>query len=161
MEVKTNGRLDIIHNSCFTHSDKLHVSDPISFRQPLTGNWSDNKLSILFFSQQNQKTLQNGIRAGVYKLSNGVFNIGEQSYDELKIIMRSIFLQYSKNNKKNITAQVKGLNDLVLDYAVKQVHGEAEAYMKYKFDVSTLAMPMDRPNMNHIDSKELKFQERY
>ena len=162
MDNKTNGRVDIIYNnSCFTHSDRIPAKEPASFREALTGTWDNTKLSVLFFSQENQKIIQNGIRAGVYKLSNGLYNIGEQDYDVLKIIMRSTFLQYSANNEKNITKQVEELNKLVLDYCVKQVHGEAQGYIQYKFDSSTLAVPLSYPIMSQVDSKELIYQTRY
>ena len=53
-------------------------------------------LSDTFFSSQNIQLLQNSIRAGVYNMSNGKFTIGPQDCDTLKIIMRSIFLQYAQ-----------------------------------------------------------------
>ena len=37
------------------------------------------------------------------------------------------------------------LNKLVLDYAIPQVLGEVESYVKYKHDVSTLAVPLQSP----------------
>ena len=58
--------------------------------------------------------------------------------------MRSIFLQHSKNRMDNITQQVEELNKLVLDYCIPQICSEAKGYMKYKRDVSTLAVPLSR-----------------
>ena len=57
-----------------------------------------------------------------------------QDPDVLKIIMRSIFKQYSKNNAQDISTkqQIEALNKLVLDYAIPQVYGSAQGYMKYK-----------------------------
>ena len=95
----------------------------------------------------NIDILQNGIRAGVYNRSNGNYLIGTQNCDELKIIMRSIFLQNAKNVSTNIPEQITALNKIVLDYAIHQVYGEAEGYMKYKRDASTLAMPLEPPVM--------------
>lgn len=158
---KSNGRVDLTMNSCFTHSDRIPAKTPASFRTALTGNWCDTKLSVLFFSQENQKILQNGIRAGVYKKSKNLFKIGEQNYDELKIIMRSIFLQYSKNDKKNITEQIKELNDLVLDYSINQIYGEAKSYVQYIHDASTLVTPLSRPITDNNNDKELIFKPRY
>ena len=59
--------------------------------------------------------------------------------------MRSIFLQNSRNLPGNIQMQINELNKHVLDYAIPQIIGEAEAYIKYKNDVSTLAVPLTRP----------------
>jgi hypothetical protein len=60
-------------------------------------------------------------------------------------IMRSIFLQNSLNLKCNIKGQIKTLNQLVLNYCVPQIYGELKGYIKYKEDISTLAVPMARP----------------
>ena len=173
MDNRTNGRIDIINidkpkvdnnelqNSCFTHSDRIPTKEPVSFREALTGNWSNTKLSDLYFSKENIQIIQNGLRAGVYKKSNGSYVIDEQNHDELMIIMRSIYLQYSRNDFDNITEQIKGLNDLVLEYAINQVYGEAQGYMQYKFDASTIAMPLSTPIMEIKNDKQLEFKPRF
>ena len=45
----------------------------------------------------------------------------------------------------NITEQIVELNKIVVDYCVPKLCSEASAYIKYKNDVSTLAVPMQRP----------------
>jgi hypothetical protein len=104
------------------------------------------------------KIVQNGIRAGVYNKSNGHYVIGEQNCDELQIIMRSIFLQFSKNLAIDIPGQIQKLNDLVLNYAVNQVYGEAEGYMKYKRDASTLVVPLSTPILSYSNDKQLELK---
>ena len=99
----------------------------------------------LFFDKNNIGLLQNNLREGVYKLSKGRYSIGTQNEDTLKIIMRSIYLQSALNQPTNIAGQISTLNQLVLDYAVPQICGEAEGYLKYKNAVSTLAVPMATP----------------
>ena len=89
--------------------------------------------------------IQNGIRAGVFKMSNGRYSVGPQDETNLQIIMRSTFLQNARNNPNNITEQINELNNLVLKYCVPNVFNEATAYIKYKNDVSTLAVPNSRP----------------
>ena len=154
----SNGRVDILGpntSSVFSLSDKIPVTKCASFRDAMTGNWYDTALSDAFFSQNNIQILQNGIRAGVYNRSNQQYLIGEQSCDELKIIMRSIFLQSSKNLATNISQQIHELNKLVLDYAIKQVYNTCEAYMKYKRDASTLVVPLDTPILSRTNDKQL------
>ena len=123
----------------------MNYNDVTSYRDALNGNWSDNMLSQAFFSAQNITIIQNAIRAGVYRRSNGRFNVGPQDPTNLKIVMRSIFLQYAANSPDDIKGQVEGLNQMVLDYCIPNVYNEAVAYMKYKNDVSTLAVPEARP----------------
>tara|TARA_B110000208_G_C11554639_1_gene352997 strand:- start:450 stop:677 length:228 start_codon:yes stop_codon:yes gene_type:complete len=69
--------------------------------------------------------------------------------------MRSIFLQNSTNLRENIKGQVRELNKIVLDYAVKQVYGEAQGYVQYKKDVSTLVVPMSLPIFSKTNDKQL------
>jgi hypothetical protein len=161
MNANANGRVDILGDKApdiFQLYDRVPVNNKItSYRQALTGNWENNMVSKAFFSAANIQIIQNGIRAGVYKLSNQRFLIGQQDLDTLKIIMRSIFLQHSLNNIKNITQQIEGLNKLVMNYSVPQIIGEAEGYVKFKNDVSTMAMPMDRPTSTYSSNTlELK-----
>ena len=147
--MQANGRVDILNYNPY---DRFSLHDRIptgqrstSYRAALTGNWNDSLLSNTFFNAGDVRILQNGIKAGVHNLSSGRFTIGDQNEDTLKIIMRSIFLQHSINLPDHITKQVEALNKIVLDYCVPQVYGEAQGYMKYKNDVSTLVVPLSNP----------------
>jgi len=143
-----NGRVHIMGANApdpFLLYDKIPVRNNTSYNDALQGNWTENALSKAFFDKKNIQTLQNGLREGVYELSKGRYVIGQQNEDTLKIIMRSTFLQSSLNQPTNISGQLQALNQLVLNYAVPQVCGEAESYIKYKSDVSNLAVPMTRP----------------
>ena len=158
----TNGRVDILSpntNLLFAMTDRQSVTQGTDFRDAMIGNWYDTKLSLVFFSKENIKILQNGIRVGVYNKSNQQYLIDNQNEDELKIIMRSIFLQNSKNLATNIAEQITQLNRLVLDYAIVQVYGETEGYMKYKRDASTLVVPLALPMLSTMkSSKQLELK---
>jgi hypothetical protein len=145
----SNGRININgpnKGDIFQLYDKIPVNENISnYNDALKGNWNKNTLSIAFFSAENIQILQNALRAGVYKSSKNRFLIGIQNEDTLKIIMRSVYLQNSRNQSENITEQISALNKIVTDYCVPKLLGEAEGYLKFKNDVSTLAVPMTRP----------------
>jgi hypothetical protein len=131
------------------------VNQCVGYRDATVGNWYDTQLSTSFFSAENIRILQNGIRAGVYNKSGGKYSVGDQSCDELKTIMRSIFLQYSRNRAREIPKQIAALNHQVLAYAVPHVCAEAEAYLKYARDASSLATPMSRPVQSNTNDKQL------
>jgi len=155
-----NGRVDIKTpntSDLFMMYDKIPAHQCSTFRNPTEGLWDDTNLSMVFFSQANIQIIQNGLRASVYKKSNGQYFIGEQDCDSLKIIMRSIFLQYSANQPHHISEQVENLNKMVLDYCIEQVYSEAQGYMKYLNDVSTLAIPIAHPVMADNTDRELVF----
>tara|TARA_B100000524_G_scaffold116317_1_gene56875 strand:- start:3 stop:500 length:498 start_codon:yes stop_codon:yes gene_type:complete len=155
----SNGRVDILQpdpSLQFSLYDKIPCdSKSTEYRDALKGNWKESPLSLTFFSAQNIQILQNGIRAGVYNLSKGHFTISPQCTDTLKIIMRSVFLSYSANKPNNISSQVSALNQIVLDYCIPQVYGEAQGYMKYLEDASTLVVPIDRPVQDDVNDKTL------
>lgn len=157
-EKVSNGRVDIFTpktKDLFQMYDKIPVNQCVTLRNPTEGLWDNTILSDTFFSKENIQIIQNGIRAEVYKKSNGKYVIGNQECETLKIIMRSIFLQYSANQPDNIKGQVEQLNKMVLDYCVPQVYGEAQGYQKYIVDASTMYTPMAPPIMTSNNDKQL------
>lgn len=153
-----NGRIDIktpTTSSLFKLYDKIPANQCATFRSPTEGVLENTDLSRVYFSCDNIEKLQNGIRNGVYQKSNGQYVIGPQDMDTLKIIMKSVFLQNSKHRQTGINEQVQELNKYVLNYCINQIYGEAQGYMKYIEDVSTLAVPMSNPVTEH-NEKELQ-----
>ena len=142
--MKSNGRIDLLHapNPISLYDKPIYTS---SYNDAMIGNWADTPLSIAFFSQENQQILQNGIRAGVYKMSGNKSIISQQSNSNLKIIMRAIFLEHSKNNYTNIRNQIEVLNQHVLKYSIPRIYGETQGYLKYLQDASTLVVPLSNP----------------
>jgi hypothetical protein len=135
--------------------DKIPANQCATFRNPTEGLWDDTDLSRAFFSKQNIQILQNGIRAGVFNKSNGQYVIGPQDCDSLQVVMRSVFLQNSANQPNNITEQIVQLNKLVLNYCIQQVYSEAQGYLTYMNDVSTLVVPLSNPIMTSNNDREL------
>ena len=157
----TNGRIDIISptlNNQFELSDKIPVHTTAAFRDAMTGNWMNTPLSLAYFSSQNINILQNNIRKGVFDKSNGEFIIGMQDEDELKIIMRSVFLQNSINLETNIREQLRDLNALVESYAIDQIYKEAISYLKYKRDASNMYALLALPSNSSTRGKTLELQ---
>ena len=161
MNKKNNGRIDIKSpntNNLFKMYDKMPVNQCATFRDPTEGLWTQTPMSQAFFSQQNILIIQNGIRAGVYKMSNQQYLIAPQDCDSLKIIMRSVFLQHSLNKPNEYQSQIVELNKIVLDYCVKQVYSEAQGYVKYIDDASTLVVPIAHPVLSSTNDKQLELK---
>lgn len=157
----TNGRINILgpQMNQFSLYDKISTSKQCeTFHDAMTGNFTDSTLSRLYFSKQNIEIIQNSIRAGVYEVSNHQYLIDNQNCDTLKIIMRSIFLQSSTNLPNNIREQIEALNNLVVEYCVKQIYSEAQSYINYKHDVSTMYTPIDRPVQADYNNKTLELK---
>ncbi len=157
-----NGRVNIIdipYEVQFQMQEKIAVRNKSTeYRDALHGMIEDTLLSKLYFSEENIQIVQNGLRAGVYKMSENKYVVAPQNMDTLKIIMRSIFLQYAEHDENNITAQISKLNNLVLEYAVPNVYNEVEGYIKYRRDQSTLVTPIDLPQQSDRDYKQLELR---
>ena len=76
---------------------------------------------MCFFSNSNLQIIQNAIRHNIWLRSNKQFVIGNQSETQLEIVMRSIYLQYSKNQDNNIKEQILRLNELVLKHCIHNI----------------------------------------
>jgi hypothetical protein len=148
----SNGRVNIINktqgpdiSNLFAMYDKIPANQCTTFREPTLGQWDETQLSKAYFSKENIQIIQNGIRAGVYDKSNKQYTVAPQDCEVLKIIMRSVFLQHAANQPDNISGQIEQLNKIVLDYCIFHVYSEAQSYVKYLHDVSTLAVPLATP----------------
>ena len=158
MNKVSNGRIDIQSpdtKSLFNMYDKIPAHQCTTYRNPLEGQWDDSTLSNAYFSKENIQIIQNGIRAGVYKQSNNQYVVAPQDCDSLKIVMRSIYLQYSANLPGNISGQIEALNQMVLNFCIQQVYSEAKGYMKYLSDASNMYVPIAHPVLAKDDDKEL------
>lgn len=158
-----NGRVNIIEPSSsniqFQMQERIAVKNKTTeYREALTGTWESNVLAQVYFSAGNIQIIQNGLRAGVYAMSNNQYLIAPQNMDTLKIIMRSIYLQYAEHYETDITGQVERLNKIVLDYAIPSVYGEAVSYVKYCHDQSTLVVPLELPKQLDREFKQLQLK---
>jgi len=144
-----NGRVNIlsesnVSNSMFNLYDRIPVNQKASaYTEALTGNYQDSVLSTAFFSAQNIQAIQNGIRSKVYERTNRL--ISQQNEDIVKIIMRSVFLQFSANLDRYTKEQIRELNKKVIDISSRRVLEELLGYLNYQRDASTMYTPMEHP----------------
>jgi len=70
MDCNFNGRVNIMTpdtSKLFAMQDRIPV-ETSAYTDAMTGNWYDTALSSAFFSGAHVQILQNGLRAGVYRL---------------------------------------------------------------------------------------------
>jgi hypothetical protein len=160
-----NGRVNIMDlpdsNVRFKMYEKIALKNKATeYRNPVAGILEDNMLEKVFFSSGNIQILQNGLRAGVYQMSKDKkIVLPPQNIDHLKIIMRSMYLQYAEHREDiSVTSQVETLNKIVLDYIIPTLYNETMGYMKYLEDQSTLVRPLSMPNVVDRDYKQLELK---
>lgn len=119
----------------------------------MTANFKQTELSNLYFSQSNIDVLQDGIILGIYKITNGT-KIPKQSQDELLIVMRSIYLQNSKNLNYNFQEQINELNKKVLKYCIKNINTNLQQYNHYINDITKEKDVLNKPEFVDIKGEK-------
>ena len=110
-----------------------------------------NALSRTYFSNDNIERLQLMIIDAVYKSCQK--KISRQSYQELQIIMKSMYLQYGRNLSYDIEGQVATLNKYVVDESVRIIIPNVLQYNKYMDDITSPVpvMPLSQNVSNKGD----------
>jgi hypothetical protein len=160
-----NGRVNVLEpedpDIQFKMYERVAVKNKSAcmYGEAMKGALEPNVLAQVFFSSGNMQILQNGLRAGVNKLSQGKYFLPPQNVDALTIIMRSTFLNHANfYQDEPIPSQVEKLNTKVLDYAVPQLYNASVSYEQYLKDQSTLVTPMTQPLNHDRNYKELQLK---
>lgn len=157
---KSNGRVDTLHQDGLLKYEFFQESkeNPEMYENDAVRHiHSGSEVAQLFFSLKNINILQEGIRYTIYKKTNGKHVIDKQSDTELKVVMRSIYLQYSRNLATDIVEQVKSLNSKVLDFVIPRILSEILQHIQYKKDITYLPVPMERSqNMSSKGTRVLE-----
>jgi hypothetical protein len=120
--------------------------------------YGETLLTFLFFSSQNVDNIQKLVRMVVFKETQLVLD--NQSTNELLIVMRSIFLEYSAHpplidpemsseTKQQLyvmyTQEVSRLNEIVINAIVPKIISQLQQYLDYLRDASTQPYQTDTP----------------
>ena len=153
-----NGIVNIMNrtNDKFLMQDKIPVKTTSSaYTEALKGILEDTNLSNTFFSKENIELIQTNLKKRIYDLKK--VNIDSQPENIIKVIMRNVFLQSSKHSCINIPGQIRELNKLVVNECTPRVLSGLDSFFKYQSDISTLAMPIDRP-VSTYKSQKIEFR---
>jgi len=115
-------------------------------RSDLVGHiHSITPLISVFFSESNMDLLQRKIHDQVKAMSGGKYSISRQSDDELRIIMRSYYLMFSRNDPNTVAQELEELNSRVVGYAAGKIYSEVDFHMFYRNDLEEFAPPIANP----------------
>ena len=109
-----------------------------------------NDLTRLYFSNRNVELLQEEIRKYTYYYKDIL--IAKQSYDDLKIIMRSTFIlnRHKLTGYKNTMSQCKYLNKLVILECCRIIIPNLEQYLTYIKDIKDTLNIQSHPRSTSI-----------
>ena len=158
-----SGRVpNIMDSSKFTLPFTLTNGTPLyqDTRTELIGHMhAKTDLNESFFSQSNIELLHQRIQEQVFVMSGNKHRIDRQSDDDLKLIMRSYYLMFGKNNPTSVAQDMDDLNSRVVGYAAAKIYSELDFYLFYIKDIQDFAPPIANPtNVKIYGSKtgELK-----
>lgn len=151
------GKFNLTDNDNISNSNTRHLFKNL---------YGETLLTFLFFSSDNVTNIQNLIKYIVHREVGYV--IDDQNPNEMLIIMRSIFLEYSAHpplidksmsddTKQKLytqyTKEVTRLNEIVINQVVPKVISQLQQYLDYLRDASTQPMQMEIPKSDSISGE--------
>lgn len=128
-------------------------------------NTLPNLLFYSFFSRKNLDFLQNGLQRSVHNFSGRI--IGEQSEQELEVLMQKVYTENSHNideyntPRNSVTEYIRNevlrLDELVVNFAVPIIINEMEQYIKFQKDFRKpfSTKSLDRPQSSSISGTKM------
>jgi len=129
--------------------------------------YGETLLTFLFFSEKNIENIQNVIKFIIHKETKYI--IDKQSTNELLIIMRAVFLEYSRHPKlitekmskeerdvllKQYSTEVERLNTIIINQIVPKIISQLQQYVDYLKDASEQPYYMDKPKNDSIKGQK-------
>jgi hypothetical protein len=102
-------------------------------------------LNTVFFSQSNIAHVHAGIQNQVSLMSDGKYKIDKQGDDEVRIVMRSYYLMFARNDPHQVAQELDELNRRVIAYCATKVYSEVDFHMFYMKDLEDFASPIANP----------------
>lgn len=152
-------------NNKFRLMDRIPVKTVNTICGREFGNVESSPLSNAFFSDQNINNLHLLIIQGVNQ-KTGII-IEKQSNEQLISIMRKIFMnpnrdefmgKYVKQPDISPNELLNNYNQCVVNSCIKIITNELKAYLKYREDISTMALPQDLPILSNTKNKTLELK---
>jgi hypothetical protein len=161
---KYNGRINVVDpvdpDVPFRLFERLSANNKTSaYREALVGESEWNSVADAFFSAANLQSIQEALKSGVFRVSDGKYVLAPQNVEFLKLLMRKMYLQhFAYNTKESAQEQVQHLNERLLHELVPKLHAEAIGYAKYLQDQSSLVVPLALPEPLDRDFRPLEFK---
>ncbi len=92
-------------------------------------------VETVFFSDENIDIINKQLILSVWKKSNKQYKIGFQEKNKLIIVMRYVYIEYSKNLPYNIDKQINDLNCIVVGAIVPDIITNFEQKLGYLKDI--------------------------
>jgi hypothetical protein len=111
---------------------------------------NESPLNSVFFSEANVDRIQQSIIEQVFLMTDSKIKIDRQSDHDLKIIMRSYYLTYAKNNPNFVAQELEELNRRVIGYSAAKIYSELDFHMFYLNDLEQFPAPIENPTNTQV-----------
>lgn len=115
-------------------------------------------LNTTFFSKQNQNLIQRGIKQQI--LNKHKVKIDNQSPDVILAIMRVVFINNSADPYNDITAQVKFMNQRVIEMCARQITSGLTQFYGYLQDIDRPLHPPSIPVNTSVYGNKINYNEK-
>lgn len=113
-------------------------------------------LEKAFFSDENIEILKKQIVLSVYRESNNEYLIAKQNKNQIYILMKYVYHTYCQHLPFKIKTQIKELNEIVTNFAVKDLMSHLHMYVAYINRINGRDLPLERPvNVSSAGNKTL------
>uniref|UniRef100_A0A6C0JI30 Minor capsid protein P8 central region domain-containing protein n=1 Tax=viral metagenome TaxID=1070528 RepID=A0A6C0JI30_9ZZZZ len=156
---KRNGRvpnmLDPALQELSARQYSLYEEKPVflgsDIRQQLIGNVHHaTPLNTAFFSKSNIDYIQQAIQDQVFLMSGNKHRIDRQNDDDVKLIMRSYYMMFGRNNPNTVESDIADLNARVIGFSSARIFSELDFYLFYRQDIAEFAPPIANPMDVHV-----------
>lgn len=141
---------------------KMYDQTPVKnyARTALAGIQEVSTLSYLYFSSENIAEVQKLIRYNVYANTEKKYVIDNQDETELLIVMRGVYLEFSKvySDPEKIRKEIKRLDILVVNEILPDLISNLEQYLGYLRDSLNTYTLLDRPENPSIKGKSTELR---
>ena len=135
----------------FTLTAQEPYATPARMAENINYRHEETPINKIFFSEANFENLQSRIHDAVLEMSGTKrYSIDRQNDADLKTVMRSYYLQYARNDPKEVAAELEELNNRVINYCANNIMVMIESYKYYKKDIMDFPEPIARSVDTHI-----------
>lgn len=114
-----------------------------------------NQVASMLFSERNLERV-NGMLRTIIKKKYG-YTIGRQSFDELAIVLRSMYEMHGNPGASDPAAEVQKLNARAMEFLIPHVKANIESYFAYIRDSTRPYRLLDRPTNTSLRGQNVMY----
>ena len=113
-------------------------------------------LEETFFSDENINLINKQLILSIYKKTNNQIKISPQSKQSLIIVMRYIYIEYSKHLPYNIAGQIRELNCRIISEIIPKIITETTQRITYLENINSTRKLIPLPINVHKGHKNIQ-----